>query len=146
MCSRRDTIFSVVGLAAATATLAVARSLHPCAAGVGTHVQFGLPPCRFLALTGMPCPSCGLTTSFAFAAHVEFGSAFIASPFGLLLFLAVVLSIPAICIQLWSQVAWETIFRALDLSTIALWIVATYVSSWLCKLTTASALSPPLGI
>src|SRR5262249_29719492 len=27
--------------------------------------QLGLPPCSFKVITGMPCPSCGMTTSFA---------------------------------------------------------------------------------
>jgi hypothetical protein len=30
-----------------------------------THRQLGLPPCTFKVITGYPCPSCGLTTSFA---------------------------------------------------------------------------------
>ncbi len=31
----------------------------------GTHRQFGLPPCSFKEVTGWPCPSCGMTSSFA---------------------------------------------------------------------------------
>ncbi len=30
-----------------------------------THTQLGLQPCTFNTLAGFPCPSCGMTTSFA---------------------------------------------------------------------------------
>ncbi len=141
----KDKVVSVIGLATSSATLVVARSLHPSMTGMGTHLQLGLPPCRFLALTGLPCPSCGLTTSFAFAAHFQFQQALLASPFGLLLFFAVVLAIPAICFQLWRQIAWESMVRALDLTTITSWAVAAYFTSWFCKLTLVSVLGPSLG-
>ena len=32
---------------------------------MATHTQLGMPPCNFVLLTGKPCPSCGMTTSFA---------------------------------------------------------------------------------
>ena len=51
------------------AALAVSVWLAPRPAGFGTHRALGLPPCGFLAQTGYPCPSCGMTTAFAAMAH-----------------------------------------------------------------------------
>ncbi len=133
-----DKALSVLGLAVASTVLGVARGLHPSLAGVGTHLQLGLPPCRFLLVLGIPCPSCGLTTSFAFAAHLQFGQAFLASPFGLLLFFTTVLAIPASCLQLWKRVSWKSIFRVVDVRELASWTVAAYLASWLFKLVAMS--------
>lgn len=36
---------------------------------MATHSQLGLPPCNFVRLCGMPCPTCGMTTSFALLMH-----------------------------------------------------------------------------
>ena len=32
---------------------------------MASHRSLGLPPCRFQEMTDVPCPSCGMTTSFA---------------------------------------------------------------------------------
>lgn len=39
-----------------------------------THQQLGMPPCNFLVLTGKPCPSCGMTTSFALLVRGDVGA------------------------------------------------------------------------
>jgi hypothetical protein len=36
---------------------------------LGTHQQLGLPECNFKQLAGVPCPSCGMTTSFSLLLH-----------------------------------------------------------------------------
>ena len=68
--------------------LALAVWLRPSETGVGTHEQLGLPPCEFLARTGWPCPTCGMTTSFAAMAHGRLALAWRAHPFGVVLFVA----------------------------------------------------------
>ena len=82
------------------AAVAAAWWLSPRPTGYGTHEQMGLPGCSFLAETGLPCPSCGLTTSFAEMARGHLGRAFHAQPFGLLLFTAVVLLAAAGSVEL----------------------------------------------
>ncbi len=62
--------FYAAGVAiAAAAVLLTAARLHPDGHGLGTHRQFGLPPCGFVTLTGLPCPTCGMTTAFACTVH-----------------------------------------------------------------------------
>jgi hypothetical protein len=39
------------------------------AARMGTHQQLGLPPCTFQEMAQIPCPSCGMTTSFTLLMH-----------------------------------------------------------------------------
>lgn len=57
------------------AGFAVAASVSPDSRGYGTHQQFGLPPCTVRMLTGVPCPSCGATTSFAHFVRGQWPSA-----------------------------------------------------------------------
>jgi hypothetical protein len=58
----------LIALAIALAALAVlitATQVPPAANGMGTHMRLGMQNCGFLARTDLPCPSCGMTTSFA---------------------------------------------------------------------------------
>lgn len=61
--------------------------LRPDPRGFGTHQQLGLPPCNFQEVSGIPCPGCGLTTSFTNMAHGRVLDAFGAHLMGPLLFL-----------------------------------------------------------
>lgn len=36
---------------------------------MATHTQLGLPECNMVAMTGKPCPACGMTSSFSLLAH-----------------------------------------------------------------------------
>ncbi|MBI1338241.1 MAG: DUF2752 domain-containing protein [Phycisphaera sp.] len=54
--------------------------LRPDARGMGTHEELGLPPCGFVVATGLPCATCGYTTSFSLAAHGSLVQSFINQP------------------------------------------------------------------
>ncbi|MSR34416.1 MAG: DUF2752 domain-containing protein [Phycisphaerales bacterium] len=79
----------VLLLAAALLTpLIVAATLTPDPRGLGTHQQLGLPVCTWPAALGIPCPSCGMTTAFAYAARADLSRAFVTQPMGALLAIA----------------------------------------------------------
>jgi hypothetical protein len=61
---------------------------------MGTHRQLGLPPCTFKVLTGLPCPSCGMTTSFALLVRGDVGNSLRANAVGTLLAVLFVLLVP----------------------------------------------------
>jgi len=50
-----------------------------------THRQMGLPPCTFYEVTKLPCPSCGMTTSFSLLIHGDVWNSLKANAVGTLL-------------------------------------------------------------
>jgi hypothetical protein len=78
-----------LALAAALACLAVlvvAAYVEPNPAGVGSHASsLGLQPCQFLRTTSLPCPGCGMTTSFAYFARGNVAASVYIQPMGTVL-------------------------------------------------------------
>ncbi len=54
------------------------------------HIEDGPVLCPFRAVTGLPCPGCGLTRSWVYGAHGWWPESFSANPFGLVALAAVV--------------------------------------------------------
>src|SRR5688572_24402045 len=71
--------------------LAGALLLKPSPTGVGTHEKLGFNRCHFLYRTGLPCPSCGMTTSFAWFVRGNVLASFYTQPMGTALATATVL-------------------------------------------------------
>lgn len=80
----------VAGLAslACAGVLGIGAWLEPATPGHGTHTQLGLPPCGWATVLGFPCPTCGMTTSFAHAADGNLAASFSAQPAGCLMAVA----------------------------------------------------------
>ena len=70
--------------------LGLAFWLEPDGRGIGTHEQLGLSPCGFMEITEIPCPMCGMTTTFTLLAHVELWKGIQNQPFGFVLFILTV--------------------------------------------------------
>jgi hypothetical protein len=81
---RRRVVAAILVLATGSLLL-VAAWLSPAEGGHGTHTQMGLPPCGWVVGMGIPCPSCGMTTSFAHAANGNLLGALKAQPAGAVL-------------------------------------------------------------
>jgi hypothetical protein len=77
-----------------TALLLMAFFLQPDKRLYGTHQQLGLPPCSFYYAFGIPCPTCGMTTSWAFLMRGEILASLHANAGGTLLALSAILAAP----------------------------------------------------
>lgn len=84
--TRRKVRWIAFGVLTAVATiLSVAVWLKPDPRGFGTHQQLGMAPCGSFVLTGLPCPTCGMTTAFAYTVRGQWLKAATAQPTGFLL-------------------------------------------------------------
>jgi hypothetical protein len=73
---------------ASLGVLVLAHRLAPSPLGVGTHKQMGFQNCEFLQRTHLPCPTCGMTTSFSWFVRGNWVASFYVQPMGFLLALA----------------------------------------------------------
>jgi hypothetical protein len=108
--------------------------LTPDGRGVGTHEQLGLPPCATMALWGIPCPGCGVTTSVALASHGCLLASLANQPFGFAVWLA------AVAFVAWSWVQHlrgRDLWVAVQAWNAGRWIAAAFVlagGAWVYKL------------
>jgi hypothetical protein len=124
-------VFGAIGLAA---VLVLARWLEPDPRGYGTHTQLGLYPCMFLQVTGRRCPSCGMTTAFAWFVRGRLDRSWQANPAGSLLALTCAGLIPWL---LAGAVRGRPIgFRSLEPVLVALVVAAVALTllSWTIRL------------
>ncbi|MBL8798284.1 MAG: DUF2752 domain-containing protein [Planctomycetia bacterium] len=59
-----------------------------------THRQLGLPPCTFKVMAGLPCPSCGMTTSFSLLVRGDLWNSLRANAVGTMLALGGLAFVP----------------------------------------------------
>jgi hypothetical protein len=78
-------VAGVVVACACLGVLVIASRLKPSSAGHGTHQQLGFPPCGWVLAFNRPCPTCGMTTSFAHAVRMDLPAAAKVQPMGCLL-------------------------------------------------------------
>ena len=93
--------------------LVLASRLPPSPTGVGSHRALGLESCQFLESTGVPCMSCGMTTSFSWFARGNLLASLYVQPMG-----AVLAAMTACCVWAGLYVAFtgRPVYRLLRLA------------------------------
>ena len=99
MSPRRTRLYGTLVAVPCWAALITAAILTPASTGHGTHRQLHLPGCNMLQTSGWPCPTCGITTSVSAMVHGALSLAWKAHPFGVVLFIAIVLLGAAATVQ-----------------------------------------------
>src|SRR5579875_2934793 len=137
---------SLLGLALALlGVFAVAAWLNPYNADgsprtLATHQQLGLPPCNFYFVTGLPCPACGMTTSFALLIHGDLRNSLRANAVGTLLAGFCLLLIPwCLASAIWQRTLFiRSVERTLTLVVLAFlslmllrWIIVLGLTWWM---------------
>jgi Protein of unknown function (DUF2752) len=124
----------LIAAACLVGLLVVARKLEPDPRGFGTHTQLGLRPCAFLTVTGRLCPTCGMTTSFAWFYRGRIDRSWQANPAGCVYAL---LTVPLIAWLVLSAVANEQVGlsgRPYALTGMLVAAIALGLASWLIRL------------
>ena len=125
----------VLGNLVVLSVFGVAAWLKPNPNGFGTHQQLGLPPCTIRMIFQVPCPSCGMTTSFANFVRGRWISAIQANAAGFLLAVISLLFLPWSWISLSRRNYWKLsnphitfiwILISLCLSAILNWLAMIY--------------------
>ena len=118
----------------AASLLGVAAWLDPSPQGLGTHSQLSLPPCGWILTMDLPCPTCGMTTAFAYAADGNLVGSFVTQPMGAVLAVAaaIALLVGTYTVATGSRVA--ALFGRLC-NRRAAWLLGTaFVAAWVYKI------------
>lgn len=132
----QDRLVGLLLLIPSGTVLGIAVSLTPNPAGMGTHRQLGLGGCAILTATGMPCPMCGMTTTFTHLAHFNLIDGALNQPFGLFLFLATVLAAGVGLLDVLKPASrWRTVVGWIERreTALAVFLLAGMGAGWLYK-------------
>jgi len=136
MLSRTWRVLAFVSGVCVLGVLLTSRALEPSSDGFGTHQQLGLPPCSSVALLGIKCPSCGMTTSWSLATRGRFVEAASVNAGGLLLAIIAMAYLPASCYFSWRGRSTRGSWFSLALGVSILTSLAIAVAQWLWRLNT----------
>ena len=108
--SWRQRVIALAVGAGCLGMLVMAARLTPSPDGYGTHLEMGLQQCAFLARTGLPCPSCGMTTSWAWFVRGNIVASLYVQPMGTVL---AVVAVWCVWVGIYVGVTGKPVYRLL---------------------------------
>jgi len=129
-------LMAILVLGACLALFVVAARLQPSARGLGTHQQLGLAPCSLVVMTGFPCPTCGMTTSFAYAVRGRFIAAFRTQPAGMLAAIGTLIIALAATGSIAAGKVWVVNWLRVSPGWLIAALVGVFLGGWLFKVAT----------
>jgi hypothetical protein len=127
-------MIALAALVPAVTVLFAAARLLPDPSGTGTHRQLELPPCGFEVSTGLPCPTCGMTTAFCYMVRGRPIRALRVQPMGALLSVATILTIPVSLVVLITGRGWRVDWYRLRPDRLLWLLLALFLGTWGFKL------------
>ena len=90
--------------------------------------------CAMITLTGQPCPSCGMTRSFAWAARFAFQQSFLYNPAGMVLFWGITAggAVGAMRLVRRNPNLWSPSGNVV-LAAVLVWTLGLYLLPWLLR-------------
>lgn len=116
------------------AILVTGMLLRPDPSGISTHAQLGFPKCQFEARTGLPCPSCGFTTSVSFFARGNVLASLYVQPMG---FVIAVLCAMTVWIGFYIALTGRPVHRLMAMVPWQRWLIALLtiaIGGWAWKI------------
>ncbi len=117
-----------------SAGFAVAARLEPDPRGYGTHQSLGFRPCTIRSNFGIPCPSCGMTTSFAHFTRGQFLQAARSNSAGLLLAVFCAVQIPWCWFSVFQSRLWKVSRPEISLLWTVIVLSVVTLAQWISRL------------
>ena len=113
----------------------VAIQTNPDPRGFGTHQRFGFAPCVIRNQLSIPCPSCGMTTSFSHFVRGQIRQSAKANTAGLVLALVCVVMIPWSWISVYHKRLWLVSNPETGLLWLMCGLITIALTEWFFRLT-----------
>jgi hypothetical protein len=116
------------------AVLAVAVWVQPDPSGVSSHTQLGMRPCAWPQRLGIPCLTCGMTTSFSHFVRGQVAASFYVQPMGAILAVTVAMAFwGGLYVALTGRPAYR-LLRCVPALYYVTWLVALTLGAWAWKI------------